>query len=70
MATIKIHNVKSGEVIEREMTSDELAQWETEKAISEARAQELAQAEAKKTAALAKLEALGLDADEVKALGL
>ena len=32
MTTIKIHNVETGEVIEREMNAEELAQWETDNA--------------------------------------
>jgi hypothetical protein len=32
MTTIKIHNVETGEVIEREMNAEELAQWEADKA--------------------------------------
>lgn len=43
---------------------------EAHKAIEEAKAKDLAEAETKKAAALAKLEALGLDADDLKALGL
>lgn len=70
MPTIKIHNVETGEVVEREMTPDELAQWEADKAESEAKKQAQAEAQAKKAAALAKLEALGLDTDDLKALGL
>ena len=31
MPIIKIHNIETDEVIEREMNSDELAQWETDK---------------------------------------
>ena len=70
MPTIKIHNVETGEVIEREMNAEELAQWEADKAKAEAEAQAKAEAEAKRSAALAKLEALGLDEDDLKALGL
>lgn len=70
MTTIKIHNAETGEVIERDMTATELAQWETDKAETKAKAEAVAQAEANKASALAKLEALGLDADDLKALGL
>lgn len=28
MTTIKIHNAETGQIIERDMTADELAQWE------------------------------------------
>jgi len=39
MATIKIHNVETGEVIERDMNAEELAQWETDQAKALATAQ-------------------------------
>ena len=70
MATIKIHNAETGEVIERDMTADELAQWEADKAASEAKAQADAAKAADKTAAQAKLAALGLTTDDLKALGI
>jgi membrane protein involved in colicin uptake len=70
MPTIKIHNVESGEVIEREMNSDELAQWEADEAKAAAEAQAKAEAAVKKAAAEAKLAALGLTTDDLKALGL
>jgi hypothetical protein len=72
--TIKIHNVETGEVIEREMTVEELTQMEADVAkaqeIRVAEAAALAEAEAAKVAAQAKLAALGLTADDLKALGL
>jgi hypothetical protein len=53
MATIKIHNATTGEVIERDMTADELAQWEADKAaFSEAKAQAEADKAADKAALL------------------
>lgn len=65
---IKIHNVKTGEVVEREMTNEEIvnktAKLEADNAVK-------AEAEAKATArasALSKLAALGLSADEIAAL--
>jgi hypothetical protein len=67
---IKIVNATTGEEIEREMTSQELSQWNTEIAENVARKELEAQAEADKIAAQAKLEALGLTADDLKALGL
>ena len=68
--TIKIHNVESDEIIEREMTDAELVQWEKDLADIETRKQAQAEAENKKTAAEAKLAALGLTTDDLKALGL
>ena len=63
--TMQIHNVETGEVIEREMTAAELKQAEADKAegsrIKEAEATKAAE----KVAVLAKL---GLTADEVAAL--
>ena len=65
MTTVKIHNVETGEVIERDMTEDELAQWEVDKATAEAKAQALAEAAAAKAALL---EKLGITEDEAKLL--
>ncbi len=70
MTLIKIHNVETGEIIEREMTDDEIAQREKD----EQEAKEKKQAEtakaAKKAEAEAKLTALGLDVEDLRALGL
>lgn len=59
---IKIHNVETGEIIEREMTADELTQWELHQAESLAAE---AKAEADKAALLAKL---GITAEEANLL--
>jgi uncharacterized membrane protein len=71
---IVIGNGLTGETIEREMTDAEQAERNAFLAqikIDEQKDLELkASAYAKKTAALAKLEALGLDADDLAALGL
>ena len=71
---IKIINGETGEEIEREMTDDEQAERDlqvqtrlTEKA---EKAAAEAQKEADKLSAATKLEALGLTADDLKALGL
>jgi hypothetical protein len=70
MTTIKIHNIATGEEIEREMNAEELAQLEADQADSLARKEaEAAKAEAKASAE-AKLAALGLTSDDLKALGL
>jgi hypothetical protein len=68
--TIKIHNAETGEVIEREMTDNELAQYEANQAAEVARQAAEAAKVAEKAAALAKLAALGLTEDDLKALGL
>jgi hypothetical protein len=63
--TIKIHNVETGEVIEREMNADELAQHEADVAASQDR---LKQEAAKKAEKAALLEKLGISEDEAKLL--
>lgn len=67
-------NASTQEVIERDMTAEELTQAEADKLLAEATKQanqeEKAKAEAKRLVALAKLEALGLDENDLKALGL
>lgn len=67
---IKIVNAETQEVIEREMTVDELAQWNLDKVETEARVQAQTEIMAKKSAAEAKLTALGLTIDDLKALGI
>lgn len=62
---IKLHNVETGEITEREMNADELAQLEIDKAAAES---DKAEAAAKESARQAILEKLGLTADEVKLL--
>lgn len=65
MNTVVIHNVETGEVVERDMTADELAQWEADQAEAEAKKQ--AEAEAK-AARQALLNRLGLTDEEIKVL--
>ena len=67
---VVIKDAQTGEIIEREMTVEEIAQWETDKAAVAAKIQADAEAQAKREAALEKLAALGIDADDLKALGL
>lgn len=63
--TIKIHNVETGEIIERDMNAAELKQYEADQLAFKAKAQETAtKAEAK--AAL--LEKLGITAEEAAIL--
>jgi hypothetical protein len=62
---IKIHNVKTSEIIEREMNADELAQHEADKAAATAQAEATTKAEAARQALLDKL---GITADEAKLL--
>jgi FMN-dependent NADH-azoreductase len=70
MTTIVIHNTETNEIIERDMTSEELTQHE--KDLANAKAEQIKKQEKAdaKAAAEAKLTALGLTADDLKALGL
>lgn len=67
MTTIIEHNVETGEVVEREMTKIELSDYA--KQVAEVQAQSEAIKTAKESAE-AKLAALGLTADDLRALGL
>ena len=62
---VQIHNLETNEIIEREMTDSELAQLEADKVASEARAQTLAEAKAKKQALF---DRLGITEEEAKLL--
>lgn len=62
---IVIHNIATNEIIEREMNAEELAEWEIDKAQSEAKAQ--AEAEAAQ-AKVELLNRLGITAEEAKLL--
>lgn len=66
----RIHDLQTNEIIDREMNDEEYAQWQKDQANDEARIQAETDAAAKKLAAEAKLAALGLTADDLKALGL
>ena len=71
---IAIANVSEGTFIQRPLTDEEIAaDLENQKINSEieaAKENEKAEAQAKKASAAAKLAALGLDVDDLKALGL
>jgi len=67
---VKIVNIETGEEIVRNANAEELAQMEKDAASYAAELVAKAEAEAKKAAAEAKLEALGLTAEDLKALGL
>lgn len=62
---IKIHNVETGEVIEREMTAEEIAELAASRAKVEA---DLALDETKAAHKAALLEKLGITEDEAKLL--
>jgi hypothetical protein len=62
---VRIHNLETNEVIDREMNDEEFAQWEEEQAIYAAATEAKAKAEADKAALLARL---GLTEDELKTI--
>lgn len=62
---VRIHNTETDEIIDREMTDDEFAEYQAEQA---ERAAKQAEAEAKATARQAILDRLGLSAEEAKIL--
>jgi hypothetical protein len=64
------HNATTDEIIERDATPEELANAKISEATSKARQLEETKAAAAKEAAQTKLAALGLTADDLKALGL
>jgi hypothetical protein len=79
--TVRIHNIQTDEIVDREMSDEEFEVYRAEKetqlrnqfAEKLASAQAEAEAEAKaeaKAAAQAKLEALGLTVEDLTALGL
>jgi DNA-binding NarL/FixJ family response regulator len=63
-----IYDAATGELTERPLTSDEIAQRALDQAEAEARQAEADAKVAARESALAKLAALGLTADEVAAL--
>jgi hypothetical protein len=63
--TIRIHNIETNEVIDREMTDAEFTQYEADQA---AQAATQAEAEAKANARQSILDRLGLTAEEAKLL--
>jgi len=65
MPTIKIHNIETDEIIDREMNAEELAQWEADRVKAEAEAQAKAEAAAQRQALLDKL---GITEQEAKLL--
>ena len=62
---VRIHNIETNEVIDREMNDDEFAQYEADKAVE---ATKKAEAEAKATARASILDRLGLTAEEAAIL--
>ena len=62
---IRIHNVETDEVIDREMNDAEFAQYQVDQA---AQVAQKAEAEAKESAKAAILDRIGLTADELKTI--
>jgi helix-turn-helix protein len=62
---IRIHNLETNEIVDREMNDDEFAQYEITKSLIET---EQAEAEAKAAEKQALLDRLGITADEAKLL--
>jgi len=65
----KIFNAITGETTWRDYTPEEIAEVEKNQAIAEAEELAFQEAQSKREAALAKLVVLGLDTDDLKALG-
>jgi len=70
--TRPIHKIyqADGTFIERPYTDEEMVVWEKDQADEAVRQQAISDAANKKAAAQAKLAALGLTSDDLKALGL
>jgi hypothetical protein len=62
---VRIHNIESNEIIDREMNDDEFAEYEADQA---AQAIAKAEAEAKAAERQAILDRIGLTADELKTI--
>lgn len=65
-----ILNLETGEILERELTAEELNQQEIDEQIAATKAVQKEEKEAARQAAIAKLAALGLTTDDLAALGL
>lgn len=63
--TVRIHDIETNEVIDREMNDAEFAQYEADQAAQKVAAEAKAKAEADKAALLARL---GLTEDELKTI--
>ncbi len=67
---VTIHDASTDEIVVREMNDEEFADFEARLAIQEFKDEEAKAKETAKKAAQAKLAALGLTTDDLKALGL
>jgi hypothetical protein len=67
--TMRIHNVETNEIIDREMTVEEYKKFQQEEKIYlEYKAKEIAETQANTSARQALLDRLGITADEAKML--
>jgi hypothetical protein len=62
---VRIHNIETNEIIDREMTDAEFAVYEADQAAETARKAEI---DAKETAKAAILDRIGLTADELQTI--
>lgn len=69
MNTILIHNVETGEIIEREMTQSELSQLEADKQIAQLEIEKKNELLKKRLLAIEKLKSLGLSNEDLSVLG-
>ncbi len=67
---VRIFDLETQEVIDRQMTDAEYEAYKAQKALDDAAAQAELEKANQKAAAEAKLAALGLSAEDLKALGL
>lgn len=67
---IRIHDISTNEIVDREMNDQEFAAYLADKALVEAEEQAKADIIAAKESAQAKLAALGITTEDLKALGL
>ena len=65
---IRIHDLKTNKIVDREMTNAEFLEYEANQAAQEVLKTEADLKAAARASALAKLAALGLSADEIAAL--
>ena len=63
--TVRIHNIETDEIIDREMNDAEFGEWQANQEII---AVQKAEAEAKESAKAAILDRIGLTADELKTI--
>jgi hypothetical protein len=65
---VRIHDLATGEIVDREMNADEIKQMELDAANAKIKADAIAAKEATRNSALAKLAALGLTPEEISAI--